>query len=228
MGEERCNPDEVEPKGVSGRLISCVFGHQKHMTTKPTVEAIYNDFHTKLKSFTMRHVPDADTADDILQDVYLKIHAHVGELRDTQRLESWIYQITRNAIADYHRGEKPEVELPETLRAPADEQPDTIAELAGSIGEMLRCLPAKYREALELSELQGLSQAEVARRLKISLSGAKSRVQRAREKMKEAFLECCHFEINRYGRIIAYQANCPGCAGDDAARGTESGPSNSQ
>lgn len=197
------------------------------MNTKPTVEAIYNDFHAKLKSFTMRHVRDADAADDILQDVYLRIHAHIGELRDTDRLESWIYQITRNAIADYHRGQKPEVELPESLRAVTDEEPDTIGELAGSIGEMLRCLPPKYRQALELSELQGLSQTEVARRLKISLSGAKSRVQRAREKMKEAFLECCHFEINRYGRIIAFAANCTGCGGDQAGRGSVSAPKNS-
>jgi RNA polymerase sigma-70 factor (ECF subfamily) len=78
---------------------------------------------------------------------------------------------------------------------------------------MLRCLPRKYRQALELTEMQGFSQTELAARLNISVSGAKSRVQRAREKLKEALLDCCHFEFDRYGRVIDYHANCAECAG---------------
>jgi RNA polymerase sigma-70 factor (ECF subfamily) len=74
---------------------------------------------------------------------------------------------------------------------------------------------------LELTDIKGLSQADLAVRLGISLSGAKSRVQRAREKLKEAFLDCCHFEFDRFGRVIDYHANCPECAGDYPSRGCE-------
>ncbi len=184
------------------------------MTINATAETIYEDFHAKLRSFALQRVSDPDVADDILQDVYLKIHSHVHDLRDTDRLESWIFQITRNAITDYYRRARPQEELPDTLPAPADEGPDAASELAASIGDMLRCLPRKYRQALELTDLQGLSQAQLAARLHISGSGAKSRVQRAREKLKKAFLDCCHFEFDRYGRVIDYHANCPECAGE--------------
>jgi RNA polymerase sigma-70 factor (ECF subfamily) len=55
---------------------------------------------------------------------------------------------------------------------------------------------------------------EAAAKLNISVSGVKFRVQRAREKLKDAFLDCCHFEFDRYGRVIDYYANCPECAAD--------------
>lgn len=181
-------------------------------TVNATAEAVYRDFHAKLRSFTIGRVSDPDVADDILQDVYLKIHSHVQDLRDTDRLESWIFQVTRNAITDYYRRRRPQDELPDSLPAPADEEPDAASELAASIGDMLRCLPRKYRQALELTDMQGLSQAELAARLHVSVSGAKSRVQRAREKLKEALLDCCHFEFDRFGRVIDYHANCPECA----------------
>lgn len=184
-----------------------------------TAETVYQDFHAKLRSFALQRVPDPDIADDILQDVYLKIHAHIQDLREGDRLESWIFQITRNAIADYYRRTRPQDELPDLLPAPVDEEPDAASELAASIGDMLRCLPPKYRQALELTDMQGLSQAELAARLNISVSGAKSRVQRAREKLKEALLDCCHFEFDRYGRVIDYHANCPECAGQYPPRG---------
>ncbi len=183
-----------------------------------TVETIYQDFHARLRSFTLKHISDPDAADDILQDVYLKIHSHIQDLRATDRLESWIFQITRNAIADYYRGGRPQEELDDSLAAPVDDDPDAFAELAASIEDMLRGLPAKYRQALELTELQGLSQSDLAARLNLSLSGAKSRVQRARQMLKQSFLDCCHFEFDRLGRAIAYHANCPECASAHPSR----------
>ncbi len=183
-------------------------------TLNTTAEAVYQDFHSRLRAFTIRRVSDPDLADDILQDVYLRIHAHIEDLHNADRLESWIFQITRNTIADHYRRARPQDELPDCLAAPVDEEPDAASELAVSIGDMLRCLPPKYRQALEMTDIQGLSQAEMALQLGISLSGAKSRVQRGREKLKEALLDCCHFEFDRYGRVIDYRANCPECAGN--------------
>lgn len=178
---------------------------------RPTLETIYEDFHSKLYHFILGRIPDPNTAEDILQDVYLKIHSNIDELRESDRLQSWIYQITRNAITDYYRRVLPQEELPESLASPLEEEPDALAELAASVKGMLNCLPDKYREALELTELQGISQIELASKLNISVSGAKSRVQRAREKLKEAFLDCCHFEFDRLGRVIDYEPNCSHC-----------------
>ncbi len=177
-----------------------------------TIETIYNDFHSKLKSFVVGRVSDADTAEDILQDVYLKIHSKIDGLRESDRLESWVYQITRNAIIDYYRRARPQDELSDSLASPLDDEPDAVSQLASSVKGMLNCVPEKYRQALELTELQGLSQVELATRLELTVSGAKSRVQRGREKLKEAFLDCCHFEFDRLGRVVDYHPNCEKCA----------------
>jgi RNA polymerase sigma-70 factor (ECF subfamily) len=86
-----------------------------------------------------------------------------------------------------------------------------IAELIPCIKEMLDSLPNDYRQALILTEYQGLTQKELGEKLGISLSGAKSRVQRAREKLKTMLLNCCHFQFDRLGRVIDYQSGCDCC-----------------
>lgn len=177
-----------------------------------TVERIYLDFDAKLRNFILGKVSDPDLTKDILQDVYLKIHSHIESVQDSEKLESWIYQIARNTIVDYFRRARPGDELPESLPALPEEEPDAIADLAASVHDMLNCLPEKYRQALTLTEIQGLTQVEIADQLGLTVSGAKSRVQRARAKLKDAFLDCCHFEFDRFNRVIQYEPNCNHCA----------------
>jgi len=76
---------------------------------------------------------------------------------------------------------------------------------------MVKSLPEQDRQALVLTEYQGLTQKEYGERLGLSFSGAKSRVQRAREKLKQMLLECCHFELDRRNHIIDYQPHCRCC-----------------
>ena len=80
-----------------------------------TFEHIYLDFDAKLRNFILGKVSDPDLTQDILQDVYLKIHSHIESVQDSEKLESWIYQITRNTIVDYFRRARPEDELSESL-----------------------------------------------------------------------------------------------------------------
>jgi len=177
-----------------------------------TIEHIYKIFDAKLRSFILGRVSDPDLTEDILQDVYLKIHSKIASVRDSEKLESWIYQITRNAIVDYYRRKQPEGELPESLPALQEEERGAVADLSSSIHEMLNCLPEKYKQALILTEMHGLTQAEMANQLGLTLSGAKSRVQRAREKLKNAFLDCCHIEFDRFNKVIHYEPYCNQCA----------------
>ena len=76
---------------------------------------------------------------------------------------------------------------------------------------MMNALPERYRVPLLLSELEGLPQKEVAKRLGLSLSAAKSRVQRGRERLKDIFSECCRFEIDGRGSVMGYQPRKDGC-----------------
>jgi RNA polymerase sigma-70 factor (ECF subfamily) len=177
-----------------------------------TTETIWEGFHGRLKQFILRRVPDEQNAEDILQDVFLKIHLHIDTLRDEQRLESWIYQITRNAIADYYRVRRETNSLPEALLLPElpaeDTLNDAVRELIPCVRAMVDSLPDEYRQALLLTEYEGLTQKAMGERLGLSFSGAKSRVQRAREKLRDMLLDCCHLDFDRLGRIIDYRPNC--------------------
>ena len=153
-----------------------------------TTERVWGTFHAPLQQFIRRRVSDDATAEDLLQDVFLNIHQHVDTLRDVKKLESWIYQITRNAIIDFYRSTRATttLDVPEALQL-AEELPneDVITELFPSVRAMVMSLPAQDRQALILTEYQGLTQKELAERLGLSISGAKSRVQRARAKLKQ-------------------------------------------
>ena len=177
-----------------------------------SLDTVYREFDSSLRKFIQSRVDDRDNAEDILQEVYLKIHNNIDNVRDEDRLISWVFQITRNTIIDQYRHSHPETELKEDLIAQQPEESDVYTELASSLQGMLNCLPKSYREALELADLQGMKQADVAKRLGLSLSGAKSRVQRARLKLKQAFLDCCHFEFDHNGKAIDFQPNCDRCA----------------
>ncbi len=180
-----------------------------------TTEQAWEAFHAPLHQFIRRRVADEATAEDLLQDVFLKIHQHGSSLKDARRLESWIYQITRNLIIDYYRSRHQtttSLDTMETLDLP-EELPDDdiVSELLPCVQAMVLALPDQDRQALILTEYQGLTQKELGERLGLSFSGAKSRVQRAREKLKQELLACCHFELDRRGHILDYQPRCECC-----------------
>src|SRR5436309_2940428 len=115
-----------------------------------TTEKVWYEFNAQLKFFILKRIPDEQSAEDILQDVFLKIHTHIDALRNEEKLQSWIYQITRNAIIDYYRHHKATLALPETLDLPDDPVEDAneraVAELAPYIKSMVDSLPGDYSE----------------------------------------------------------------------------------
>lgn len=159
-------------------------------------------------------------AEDLAQDVMLKLHMTADRPSDPRRLLSWALRVARNRIIDQYRAGSArrsvslDVELPSVER-----QASAETELAGCITPMLRHLPETYREAVELSELQGHSQQAVADRLGLSLSGAKSRVQRGRERLKQMMERCCVIERAHDGGIIDFE---PGKRAMEYCGGVES------
>ena len=175
------------------------------------IDMVYHEFDNSLRKFIRGRVTDKDMAEDILQDVYLKIHNNIGQVRDADRLTSWVYQITRNTIIDQYRRARPEADLEDIFATPQVSESDIFTELAASVRTMLNCLPPSSRQVLELVDLRGMKQEEVASQLGLSLSGTKSRIQRARQKLKQAFLDCCHFEFDHRGKVMDFQSNCDRC-----------------
>jgi RNA polymerase sigma-70 factor (ECF subfamily) len=176
-------------------------------------EDLWEAYSRQLLAFIRSRVSDEADAEDLLQEVFLRIHTHLCCLPELGKIKSWVYQITRNAIIDYYRARRPHEELPETLADEAEATEEEPAEvLAPSLRQIVEELPGRYREALLLTEYEGFNQRELAEKLGISVPGAKSRVQRARQMIRDMLLACCHFELDRRGRIIDYYARCCCCS----------------
>jgi RNA polymerase sigma-70 factor, ECF subfamily len=177
------------------------------------IENLWQEHKDRLRSYINRRVRDEHATDDILHEVFIKLHKNLHTVKSSGSVSAWLYRVAANAIADYYRTHKPVEALPDELPAPEQER-DYVAELASCLQPMIEDLPDTYRTALTLSEIEGLKQKEVAARLGISLSGAKSRVQRGREKLRESILRCCAVETGKHG-IVGYEVRGKGCGGCD-------------
>jgi RNA polymerase sigma-70 factor (ECF subfamily) len=172
-------------------------------------DTLWTQTHSCLCWFIFSRVGSEEDAEDILQDVFLRVYRQLGTVRDPQRLESWLYQIARNRIIDHYRSRRQWVDLTENLVADADSTKETSEEpsedLLPYVCEVIEGLPEPDREALLQADYQGMAQQDLACQLGISLSGAKSRVQRARQKVKKALLHCFDFEFDTRGGIMDFQ-----------------------
>lgn len=180
------------------------------MTDRPSTEAIWARLSADLRRFIRRRVPDDHTADDLLQETFVRVHRSLPALEDAERVAAWVYQIARNVVLDHFRTSRvTNATVPLGDADPAEEADDPragiVCRACGWLDEMVAALPDGYREAVQLSEVEGLSQQEVADRLGLSLSGAKSRVQRGRAMLKGVFDGCCHFEIDARGNVTDYE-----------------------
>jgi len=173
--------------------------------------ALWQKFHDRLYRFIHQRVKNPADADDILQEVFLRIHHRLSTVRDRDRLVSWMFQIARHAVIDHYRSSSRQwdvaTEREIELAANSDEEVDVTLnqELATCLQPMLKALPSTYQEALRLVELEGMTQKAAAERLGLSLSGAKSRVQRGRQQLKAMLLRCCEIERDRLGNVLDYQ-----------------------
>ena len=172
-------------------------------------ESLWRAYRAQLLAFVRRHVDDDATAEDLLQEVFLRMHRNPDEPANPR---AWLYRVTRNAIADHYRARRPTEALPQGLATPeADRSERAVRELAECLQPMIERLPERYREAVYLSEIEGRTQREVAEHEGISLSGAKSRVQRGRARLRQMLTACCAIEQDRAGRIRDYEPRAPRC-----------------
>ena len=171
----------------------------------------WKDLEGHLRPYLARRVASAADVDDLLQEIFVRMHRGLSELRDGESFGGWVYQIARSVVVDRTRAQ---ARRPVTALAGADitqaevtaaEQDDLQAELGACVALFVSRLPSPYREAITLTELQGLSQKDAAGLLDISLSGMKSRVQRGRDKLRRMFDECCQISVDARGRVLECQ-----------------------
>ena len=167
----------------------------------------YQEIEGLLRPFIARRVSASDV-DDVVQDVFVRVQRALPDLKDEQRFAAWLYQVARSAIAESRRrqGRQPALSSGEALDEPmpSDDASPTLLEqeLATYLAPFVTRLPSPYREAITLTELQGLTQQAAADALGVSLSAMKSRVQRGREKLRELLEDCCKIALDARGRVI--------------------------
>lgn len=160
----------------------------------------------KLRPFIARRVAAPADADDVLQEVLIRVHRGLAGLRDDDRVGAWMFRIARNAIVDHLRTRPAAVptDREDLLTDEADivdgEQATTA--LANALAFFVAELPSPYREAITLTELEGRTQREAAEMLGIGLSAMKSRVQRGRDKLRAMLESCCEIALDARGHVI--------------------------
>lgn len=184
-------------------------------TLQPT-DQMWREMLPQLRTFVRRRIANPERADDLVAEILLRIHENVGSLDDRERLPNWVFRIARNAIIDeYRRAGRSKEQLTATLQdhaeAPLDEDdPVVVQELSACLRPLLAGLREEQRAAVQMIDLDGLSQADAAHQAGISLSGMKSRVQRGRRQLGELLGQCCTLTLDGRGLPMDYEPP-PGC-----------------
>lgn len=176
------------------------------------IEELWRTFRGPLLGFVRRRVKHAEDAEDLLAEVFLKLHEHAAELEEVDDMRAWLYQVTRRAIIDHYRKARGAAELTDLVDLPEEPDDDHTVELAGCVERMMASLADNDRHALA-TIAAGATQEEFAQREGLSPTGARSRVQRARTRLIDAFRACCRTEFDSNGRIVEWERRDP-CSGD--------------
>ncbi len=178
------------------------------------VTTIWTDFHKELKAFILNKTRNSADTDDILQEVFIKIIRNINKVNQAENLRLYLYGIVRNAINDYFKNSKHIVDNTQIIEKFTEEETQTLNTTIADccIKPFINKLPDNYRDALLITEFQDVSQKQLAEKLNISYSGAKSRVQRGKEKLKELILNCCSYQSDAYGNLIDTENKSCGCS----------------
>ena len=171
---------------------------------------IWNEFSDSLKRFIVSRIKNKEIADDILPEVFIKIHLNIQTLKKQKSLKSWVFSITNNAINDYFKNNAKNKSTVLDYTEPKEEIDDEHS-AKDCIIPLIKNLPPTYEKAVFLNEIEGLKQAEIAKRLNISLSGVKSRIQRGRNLLKQGFIDCCDYKLNELGHLTGEHKDKKDC-----------------
>ncbi len=180
------------------------------------VTTIYKQFHSQLLGYIKSKIRSKEDAEDILQNVFIKISASVDKLNEEEKLKNWIFTITRNAVIDYYRANASRKKVAVTTEVDEDlfeeDTADTTKGLDQCINTMIALLPEEYRDIIIESEINGIKQKDLADKYGIAYPSLRSRVQRGRERLKQLFYNCCHITTDSLGNVVDAQSrsNCGG------------------
>lgn len=181
------------------------------MNAMKQLVSVWTRHEPELRGWLRARAPVASEVEDILQDSFIKALRQGDRFLAVEQPRAWLFEITRNTLIDRLRAHKPLAPLPPDWEDTPDEpqQLATVDALVACVPRVLSELDAKDREAIELCDLQGLPQAEFARLKGLTLPAAKSRVQRARQRMRERMAQGCQVSFEAGGRVADFVPRPP-------------------
>ena len=180
------------------------------------IATIYKEFNQQLLGYVKSKIASKEDAEDILQNVFVKISTNINNLAAEEKLKNWVFTITRNAIIDYYRinasKRKTSVDngIDENISELQDDDP--TKGLDQCMNTMINLLPDEYREIILDAEIKGIRQKDLVNKYGLAYPSVRSRVQRGRERLKQLFYNCCHIETDKHGNVLEAQRRT-GCEG---------------
>ena len=173
-----------------------------------TFNKIWNKHNVHLLNFIKTKIDNEHTAEDILQEVSIKLLDNLNRKTEIKNNKTWLFQVTRNTIADYYRKNKKHSELSINQSEINTNSSACVCDLSGFVIQTY--LPEKYSRPLYLSDIEQKPQQEIAEMLNLSLTATKSRIQRGRNKLKEIVNDCIDISYNNKGQVSDFQLknNC--------------------
>ena len=202
-------------------------GSASPVAALPPTDEMWRDVLAQLRAFVRPRIADPERAEDLVGEILLRIHRNLASLDDRERLPHWVSRIARNAVIDeYRRAGRAREQSAGTaqdawpeLAAEADDSDQVQEELSRCLRPLLCGLPPVQRRAVEMIDLEGMPQADAARREGVSVSGMKSRVQRGRRRLAQLLDACCALTLDARGLPMDYAPTTHPCSGSCGCAG---------
>lgn len=167
------------------------------------ISSLWLEYNNGLKYYILKKVKNEEMANDLSHEVLMKVYNSCCSNIEIKNVKSWLFQIAHNTTIDYLKKQSKFIDkIPENYE---QEDANVFMGAEGIIEPLLKLLPEKYAVPLELSDIKAMKQKEVAQRLNLSLTAAKSRIQRARALFKEKIIECSNLQKDEKGNFISFE-----------------------
>ena len=167
----------------------------------------WDSHENELRQFLIKHAKDKHLADDLLQDVFVKALAENDQFCTLENTRAWLFRVTRNRLIDYFRTHKIHDDVPENLPE-ENASAEPVVNLSKCLPAALKRLSDEDKDVIQLCDLDGMGQADYAQLKQLSTAGAKSRIQRARKRLKVELHIACAIVLDDLGNVCCFDPNC--------------------
>lgn len=170
------------------------------------LDLVWKEYHLSIRRFLHSKISNSEDVDDLLQEIMIKTQKGIESLHSTNKLKPWLFQLAKNSIIDFYRKKSrtPQVEFLDFLTEDKNDHNEVEQDLSQCVLPFIELLDQEDRDLLLAIDINGLSQKDYALQHEIAYSTLKSRLKKARLKLRTSFEDCCEFSFNPQGKIIDY------------------------